>query len=141
MELRKGNHCTYALTYHLVLVVKYRKPCIDDEIAALLKEKAAYILEQNKGHLVEANFDKDHMHILFELSPTMSLGKFVGVLKGVLSRHVRSTYPEKLSRYLYGNSFWSDSYFIASTGGVTIDILKKYVENQGKPKRKYAKKL
>jgi len=31
---------------------------------------------------------------------------------------------------LWGDSFWSPSYFIATTGNVSIDVLKEYVENQ-----------
>lgn len=139
MELRKSCHCTYSLTYHLVLVVKYRRQCIDDEMAEMMKEKSARIFEQNGGRLIEANADVDHIHMLFELPPSCNLSKMVGVVKGVLSRHVRKTYAERLQPYLWGDSFWSDSYFIASAGGVTIDVLKQYVENQGKPKRKYTR--
>lgn len=141
MEIRKNRHCTYALNYHLVLVVKYRKPCIDDDIAKMMIEKTAQILQQNKGRLIEANADKDHIHFLFELSPSKDLSKLVGVIKGVLARLTRKEFADRIDPYLWGDSFWSDSYFIASSGGVSIDVLKQYIENQGKPKRTSKRQL
>ena len=136
MDLRHHGHCTYLLTYHLILVVKYRRPCIDKDIASLIEKSAALVLKQNRGKLIEFNSDKDHVHMLIELSPAQPIGKLVGVIKGVTARHVRAQFSGQLKQYLWGDSFWSDSYFITSCGGVTIETLKQYVENQGKPREK-----
>ncbi len=80
MNLRKGSHCTYSLMYHLDLVVKYRKPFIDNEIALYIK-KAALILKENRGSLIEANSDRDHIHLLIEVHPGNNLTKLIGVIK------------------------------------------------------------
>jgi putative transposase len=54
----------------------------------------------------------------------------VNSIKGVTSRYLRQEFP-KTKEYLLGDSFWSDSYFIASAGQVSLDVLKQYVEGQG----------
>ena len=131
MNYNHYGHCTYLLTYHLILVVKYRRACITQEIAEEIQNTAAQILKQNRGKLIEFNTDKDHVHMIIETNPSQPIGKLVGVIKGISARHVRSKFKEYLKDYLWGDSFWSDSYFIASCGGVTVDTLKKYVENQG----------
>ena len=53
---------------------------------------------------------------------------------------VRKEYAEHLNKFLWGHSFWSDSYYIGTTGGANLDTIQKYIENQGKPKRKYSKR-
>lgn len=136
MKLKHYRHCTYLLTYHLILVVKYRKKCIDQDIAGCIKDSAALVLSQNGGQLLEFNTDKDHVHMIIELGPKQPIGKLIGVIKGVSSRRVRSQYANRIRNDLWGDSFWSDSYFIASCGGVTLDVLKQYVEKQGQPRKR-----
>ena len=140
MELRKDPHRVYMLTYHLIFVVKYRKPVIDDEISSYMCERISNMLTKNNGSLIEFNSDRDHVHILFEISPDINLAHWVRGVKGALARKVREQFPEKVKTHLWGDEFWTDSYFLSTTGGATLDVLKQYVENQGKPKRKYVKR-
>ena len=140
MDYRKDAHRVYMLTYHMIFVVKYRRPVLDDEICAFLKEKLSAILENNNGSLIEFNGDKDHIHVLFEISPDVNLAHWIRGVKGALARKVRDEFPEKLKPFLWGDAFWTESYFLATSGGVALDVLQKYVEDQGKPKRKYRKR-
>jgi Transposase and inactivated derivatives len=79
---------------------------------------------------LEAN--KDHVHLVLVLNaePTTDLAKFVNVLKGASARRIRNEYEDDLDDELWGDQFWSDSYCLISTGQVSLDVLKKYVENQ-----------
>lgn len=81
--------------------------------------------------LIEFNTDDDHDHVLINYPPKYSLSEIVRALKTNSSRNVRKYCAEEIQDKLYGNHFWSPSYFVASAGGVTLDKLKKYVENQG----------
>jgi putative transposase len=49
--------------------------------------------------------------------------------------YLRQEFPE-IKNLLWGDSFWSDSKFIATTGQVSLDVLMKYVESQNEPKKK-----
>lgn len=63
-------------------------------------------------------------------------------LKTQLSKSVRKTFSEEICDKLWKDSFWSDSYFLTTTGGASIEVIKQYIEQQGviRPKRKYVKK-
>jgi putative transposase len=68
--------------------------------------------------------------MLFRTKPTLDMTKFINILKGRSSRELREKYKNFLKNKLWGDSFWSPSYFLATTGNVTIDILKEYIQNQ-----------
>ena len=82
--------------------------------------------------IIEQECGEDHLHILFRSKPTLDITKFINTIKGNSSRKIREQYKDFLKNKLWGDSFWSPSYFLATTGNVTIDILKEYVENQRK---------
>lgn len=137
MEYRHSSHAVYALQYHIVLVVKYRRPCLTGKIAEECKQECVRILEHFEGQVLQIETDRDHVHILVSLTPKYSVQQVINVLKGVTARLLRRDHGAEIQKYLLGSSFWSDSYFIAASGGVTLDVLKKYVEEQGRPKRVY----
>jgi putative transposase len=72
---------------------------------------------------------EDHLHVLFKAAPKTNLVNIVNVIKGVTARLLRQEFP-KTKDFLWGDSFWSDSYFIATTGQVSLDFLMQYVESQ-----------
>lgn len=82
--------------------------------------------------IIEQECGIDHIHILFRAKPTLDITKFINIIKGHSSRDIRKKYKDFLKDKLWGDSFWSPSYFLATTGNVTVDILKDYVENQRK---------
>ena len=69
----------------------------------------------------------DHIHILVSIPPHISVSKVVQRLKGVSSRDLRQKFPELTKRL---PTLWTRSKFVASTGGVTLDAIKQYVETQ-----------
>lgn len=81
--------------------------------------------------VIEQETDLDHIHVLFASKPSVTLSKFINSLKSVTSRMIRKEFPE-VKKDLWKDKFWSPSYFLASVGQVTLDDVKKYVENQGK---------
>ena len=150
---RKLRHAVVNINYHLIMVTKYRKKVIVGVIAERLKQECIRLLEENfEGHVTSIETDQDHVHILLEytpvdhvhilteLSPKYSVMEIMASLKGVTSRIIRRDFHDMIKDQLWGDSFWSDSYYAATTGGVTLDVIKRYVESQGKPKRKYVRK-
>lgn len=128
-----NNHSVFLLQYHLILVVKYRRKVIDDQICNRLKEIFAYIgeKEQYKLEVIEFNHDQDHLHILFKAEPKSEISKFINAYKSASSRLIKNEFPS-IKQKLWKEAFWSRSFFLATTGGVTLEVLKKYVEDQGK---------
>lgn len=136
----KSRHNITQLTYHLVLVIKYRKPCIDKKLGDYLIVHCKKLIEQKGGTLLEGNYDKDHLHILMGMPPNINMSNFVSSMKTTTSRLARDEFKEYLREYLWGDAFWSSSFYLGTTGGATIDVIQKYIEQQGKPKRKYIKR-
>ena len=130
MELRNNNHSVFAIHFHLILVVKYRKKVINDEISERLKEIFRGIEGNYNIALEEMNFDLDHVHIVFRSEPNSNISKFINAYKSASSRLIKKEYPSIKSR-LYKEAFWSQSFCLISTGEASIEIVKKYIESQG----------
>ena len=78
----------------------------------------------------EWNHDVDHVHVLFKAHPKSELSKFLNAYKSASSRLIKIEYP-KIKEKLWEENFWSKSFCLISVGGVTIDVIKKYIETQG----------
>jgi len=136
MQYQKEGHKVYSLIYHLIFVVKYRQKVFLDDIGIIedFKDKVNELSHTFDVKLLEIECGIDHVHLLISARPTLDIPKFINSIKGHSSRYLRYQYKDFLKDKLWGDHFWSPSYFIATTGNVSIDTLKKYIENQrGKP--------
>ena len=132
-RLDKNGNCVFSLCYHLIIVVKYRRKVFENmELVSEIKSIISKISDSFDVEIIEQECGLDHVHILFRAKPTLNITNYVNLLKGNCSRNLRKKYTDFLKDKLWGDHFWSSSYFLATTGNVTIDILKEYVENQRK---------
>lgn len=134
MELDNNAHSVFLLYYHLVLVVKYRRKVFDDKISDRAKEIFAYISPKYNITLQECNHDKDHVHILFKVHPNSEISKFINAYKSASSRLLKKEFPQ-IRQKLWKEYFWSQSFCLLTTGGVPIEVIKKYIESQGQKDR------
>ena len=130
MKLDNNNHSVFLLHYHLVLVVKYRRNVLNDAICQRLREIFEYIAPNYNVSVQQWNHDVDHIHVLFKAHPNTELSKFINAYKSASSRLIKKEYPE-LRKELWKEMFWSRSFCLLTTGGVTIDIIRNYIETQG----------
>lgn len=133
MDYNRKRHCVYLLTYHMVFVTKWRKPAITDEVGDFMKSIAGPLCTGYGGELVSMESDRDHVHLLVSLPPNTNVSVVVRSLKTQLSKevHAHPKYSAIVSRYLYGDApLWSPSYFIATTGTVSMDAVRAYIEAQ-----------
>ena len=134
-ELDNNAHSVFLLHYHLVMVVKYRRKVIDDTINSRLKEIFEYIAPNYNITLEEWNYEEDHVHVLFRAHPNSELSKFINAYKSASSRLVKKENPEIKSK-LWKEAFWSQSFCLITTGGASLEAIKRYIENQGDPKER-----
>ena len=130
MKLDSNNHSVFSLNYHLILVIKYRRKVLNDDISNRLKEIFEYISPNYNITLEEWEHDKDHIHVLFKAHPKSELSKFINAYKSAGSRLIKKEFSN-MKKFLWKEYFWSRSYCLITTGGATIDVVKKYIENQG----------
>ena len=130
MKLESNNHSVFSLNYHLVLVVKYRRPVINDTVSARLREIFEYIQPSYNITLKEWNHDRDHVHVLFSAHPKSELTRFLNAYKSASSRLIKKEFPE-IREKLWKEYFWSRSFCLISTGGAQIETIRRYIESQG----------
>ena len=131
MKFDTNNHSVFILHYHLIMCIKYRNKVIDNNISNRLKEIFEFIAPKYNIVLEEWNHDADHVHILFKGQPNTEISKFINAYKSASSRLIKKEYPE-IRKSLWKEMFWSQSYCLISTGGVTVDIRKQYIQSQGR---------
>ena len=131
------RHNKTMLLYHLVFPVKYRRKVIDGKISDYIKEICLEIGERYEIQFVEIGTDEDHVHFLVQSVPTMAVSKIVQAIKSITAREIFKSYPE-VKKQLWGGNFWTSGFYantVVQYGNK--EVIKKYVENQG---RKYKPK-
>jgi putative transposase len=114
-----------------------------------LEQIISELCQEQKNILVEFNGESDHVHLLVNvprgassescvdfvnLSPDNHISEFVKILKSTSSRLIRKEFAEHINKFYWKPVFWSSSYFINSSGGVSLDVLKNYIKKQDSPK-------
>lgn len=130
--IRHGRHCVFKMHVHLVFVAKYRRKVFDGDAIERLRRMFARVCADFEATLAEMDGEDDHVHLLVEYPPKVSVSGLVNSLKGVSSRMLRKERPDIANRY-WKNVLWTPSYFAASCGGAPISIVQQYIEQQQTP--------
>jgi putative transposase len=131
-DIRQGRHCVFKMHVHLVFVAKYRRKVFDGDAIERLRHMFGRVCADFEATLVEMDGEDDHVHLLVEYPPKVSVSGLVNSLKGVSSRMLRKERPDIANRY-WKNVLWTPSYFAASCGGAPISIVRQYIEQQQTP--------
>jgi len=130
MSYRKTAHSVYDIKYHLVWITKYRKKVLKGQVGLRLRELVRQICAANDVIIESGSVQADHVHLLVSVPPKLSVSKLMQLLKGRTSRKLLQEI-EPLRREFWGRHMWARGYFAASTGNVTDEIIKQYIESQG----------
>ena len=124
-----SGHAKSRLMYHIVWIPKYRKRVLSGKIASRLKDLFVECAEVNNWEIEELNIQVDHIHLMIQLKPSISVSKAVQFLKGGSSKKIREEFPE-LKEFLWGDSFWADGYFAETCGRFHESMIREYIKNQ-----------
>ncbi len=128
-EYHHVPHMVYSCQYHVIFCPKYRRSVLKDGVDTRLKE---LILEKQKEYeykILEMEIMPDHVHLLIDVNPKLGIYYVVGRIKGYSSFVLRKEFP-MLKRKI--PTLWTHSKFISSVGSVTLEVVKKYIEEQKK---------
>jgi len=131
MSYRKTSHSVYDIKYHVVWITKYRKKVLKGQVGLRLRELVRQVCAAHDVYIVSGNIQPEHVHLLVSVPPDLSVSKFMQLVKGRTSRKLLQEF-EELNRQFWGRHLWARGYFAASTGNVTDEIIKQYIESQGK---------
>ena len=133
------SHNKTLLLYHLVFPAKYRKKVFDENIDKKLRDVCIEISERYEIIFIEIGNDEDHVHFLVQSVPTITVTKVVTTIKSITAREIFKEFP-KLRKDMWGSSLWTSGYYANTVGQyANEEAIRKYVENQGKPKEMYKK--
>ena len=134
-EYRKSSHAVYDIKYHVIWTTKYRYQVLRGAIAQRAKDLIIQGCQARNIVIIKGSVGKDHIHVLLSCPPTLSPAKIMQYLKGRSSRLLQEEFPE-LKRKYWGQHLWSRGYFCATVGSVTEEMIKEYIENQGRQENK-----
>jgi putative transposase len=126
---RKGAHTVYDIKYHIVWATKYRYKVLKGDIALRARELIRQTCASLEVYIVKGYVSKDHIHLFVSVPPDISAAKLIQSLKGRSSRKLQMEFPE-LGKRFWGKHIWSRGYFCVSSGNVTDDMIKAYIESQ-----------
>ena len=124
-----GAHSKHRLMIHLVWIPKYRKRILKGTLAKRINELLLLCAAANGWEVLELNVQEDHVHIVVQFVPTISVSDMVQLFKGKSSRIIRKEFPE-LEEVYWGDSFWCDGYFAETVGHCNVEKILAYVKNQ-----------
>ena len=130
MSYRKTAHSVYDLKYHVVWITKYRKPVLHGQVALRLRELIRQTCATMEVYIISGHVSVDHVHLLLSVPPNLAVSELVQRLKGRSSRRLLEEVGE-LSRQFWGRHLWARGYFAVTTGNVTDEIIKQYIESHG----------
>jgi putative transposase len=133
MSYRYGSHTVLRIQYHFVFVTKYRYPVLKGDVALKTRELIRQTCAAFEVQILKGVVSKDHVHILVSAPPDMAPSEIMRRIKGRSSTKLFETFPELKKRY-WGRHFWARGYFCVTSGEVTEEMIKEYLEHQFEPK-------
>ena len=130
MKVTYGRGYVYSLQYHIVWCVKYRRKILTPDIEVSLMAIIHKIAKDNDFEILEANTDKDHIHLLISCSPQHYIPSIMKALKGVSARLLMKEHRDSLKQKLLGGHLWNPSYFVATVSENTEAQIREYIERQ-----------
>ena len=122
------SHTTWNCTYHIVFAPKYRRKVAYGKLREDIRDIIIMLCKRKGVNIIEGEVCPDHIHLLVEIPPKMSVSYFMGYLKGkstlmIFERHANL-------KYKYGNRhFWCRGYYV-DTAGKNAKKIEEYIRNQ-----------
>lgn len=128
-DYKRGSHTVWDCKYHIVWITKYRYPILTGEIGERCRELLREIARSKEMRIYAGAINREHIHMLIGIPPYLSVSRAVQFLKGKSSHKLLTEYASLKKRY-WGQHLWARGYWVASSGNVTDEVWKAYIENQ-----------
>ena len=126
---RHSAHASFDLKVHLVWIPKYRKRVLVGPIGETVRELIRRICQEQKLRIVSGKVAPDHVHLFISYPPHLSISDIMQAIKGKSSYKLFQLYPG-IKKKFWGKHFWARGYFAASSGSITDEIIRQYIEQQ-----------
>ena len=124
----KSSHTIFYHRFHIVWITKYRYRVLQGAMRIRIREIIAKAAEALGIKIINGVLSADHVHIMAEIPPHISVSQFVKAAKGRSSRKIQQEFP-KIRKTYWGCHFWGRGFFSSTSGNVTDDIINNYINN------------
>ena len=131
---RKSSHSVYDLRVHLVWITKYRYEVLVDKVGVRVRELIRQFCDRYDIRILKGRVSKDHVHLYISYPPHWSISDLMRRIKGITSRKIQAEFKH-LGKVYWGKHFWAIGYGAFSSGQVTDEIIKSYLDNHDKRDR------
>ena len=126
---RLGAHTKSDLKVHLVWIPKYRKAVLTGEVAIRVRDLIRQIAAEHELEIISGKVARDHVHVFLAYRPNQAISQVMQWLKGISSRVLLQEFPH-LRKKFWGRHFWARGYFAVTSGTITDEMIKEYIEEQ-----------
>ncbi len=131
MGYRHGSHTVFEIHLHIVWTTKYRKRVLTGEVGLRVREIIRQVCREMEVEIIKGHISSDHVHVFVSLPPQITISRLVQGMKGKSSHKMLNEF-QHLRKTFWGRHIWARGYFCVSSGNVTDEVIKAYIENQGK---------
>ena len=136
MSYTKSSHATYDCRYHIVWITKYRKKCLSDDLQSTIKWVLEWVCKELYITIIAVGMEEDHVHLYLRTPLNKTIPNIIKSLKWRTSRVVwkDKNHRNYLRQYYWQTwtALWAVGYFVSTVWVVDGEIIKNYVELQGK---------
>lgn len=126
-KYHSNGRMIYSCQYHVIFCPKYRRAVLEGEVGDRLKQLIQDKQKEYGYDILDMEVMPDHVHLLLDVDPKQGIVTVVNMIKGYTSHELRNEYPALKSRL---PTLWTHSKFISSVGSVTLEVVKKYIDQQ-----------
>ena len=131
---RRTSHTKFDIKLHFVWYTKYRKPFLVGTIATRVRDLVRHVCTEFEVEILKGHVSKDHVHLYVSCPPHVSPSNLMQRIKGRSSRRLLSDFAE-IRKACWGRHVWARGFFVASSGNVTDEIVREYIEKQDVPQQ------
>ena len=125
---RSAAHVKYDCRYHLVWILKYRKKVLLEKIKTRLQQLINKRSEELRVIILKGSIKIDHIYLYVSIPPSLSVSKYVNLIKGIISCLLRKEFKKKLQKFYWNKPvLWTTRYFVATVGEINDQIIRDYI--------------
>ena len=127
-DVKSLSHSKWRCKYHIVFAPKYRRQIVYGQLKVDIGKILRSLCERKGVNIISAECCPDHIHMLVEIPPHMSVSSFMGYLKSKSSLMIFDRHANL--KYKYGNRhFWCRGYYV-DTVEKNEKAIREYIDNQ-----------
>jgi putative transposase len=126
---RHGSHSVFSIHLHLVWITKYRKRALAGEVAVRVRDIIRDLCRRDEVEILRGHVSSNHVHLFVSVPPDVTISRLVQRLKGKTSYTLLREFAH-LRKAFWGRHLWARGYFCCTSGNVTDEVIKAYIESQ-----------